>query len=69
MGHGLETFILFFGLPAIVFGFILTNKYLKNKKLEMEKKIQENKMKLLEEENKKLDKILKINEEDTKIEI
>jgi hypothetical protein len=49
---------LFLGLPAITFGFILGRKYLNNKKLEIEKEMQKDQLKLLEEENKKYDHII-----------
>jgi hypothetical protein len=49
---------IFFGLPAIICGLILGMKYLNIKKLEIEKEIQNNKIKLLEEENKKYDNIV-----------
>ncbi|MDR1326000.1 MAG: hypothetical protein LBK00_08195 [Treponema sp.] len=50
---------VFLGLPAITLGFVLGMKYLNNKKLEIEKEMQQNKIKLLEEENKKYDNIIK----------
>ena len=49
---------LFIGLPAITFAFILGRKYLNNKKLEIEKEMQKDQLKLLEEENKKYDNII-----------
>jgi hypothetical protein len=49
---------LFIGLPAIIFAFILGRKYLNNKRLEIEKEIQKDRLKLLEEENKKYDNII-----------
>jgi hypothetical protein len=60
---------LFVGLPAIILGFILCMNHLKNKRLEIEKEMQNNKIKLLDEENKKLDKIIKIRENNMNIEM
>jgi hypothetical protein len=49
---------LFIGLPAITFAFILGKKYLNIKKMEIEMEIQKDRLKLLEEENKKYDNII-----------
>lgn len=57
---------LFLGLPAITFAFFLGKKYLNNKKLEIEMKMQRNQLKLLEEENKKYDNMLKLLEKENK---
>ena len=49
---------LFLGLPAITFAFFLGKKYLNNKKLEIEMKMQRNQLKLLEKENKESNNII-----------
>jgi hypothetical protein len=59
---------IFFGLPAIISAFILGSKYLNNKKLEIEKEMQKDRIKLLEEENKKLDKLIMARENNIEIE-
>jgi hypothetical protein len=69
---------LFVGLPTVILGFILGSKYLKVKEilgskllkikeLECENELYKTKMELLEEENKKYDKLLdKLSEEENK---
>jgi hypothetical protein len=49
---------IFMGLPAIILGFILGLKFLKIKKVEVVNKLYKNKIKLLEEENKKYNGII-----------